>query len=169
MKDKVITSLLLLIMFLNFRDVMVDLSLNVPTSHIIEESMIVLLAGLMAVYLIFDMRKRTRKTKLLLAELNTATARLSSMNNKLRNVKAQYLHEVENQFNDWSLTPSEKEVALFMLKGLSTQEIAAARNTKEKTVRQQASAVYAKSQLEGRYALAAWFFEEYLQQEDKAA
>mgnify|MGYP000085397490 CR=1 FL=1 len=88
MKDKVITSLLLLIMFLNFRDVMVDLSLNVPTSHIIEESMIVLLAGLMAVYLIFDMRKRTRKTKLLLAELNTATARLSSMNNKLRNVKA---------------------------------------------------------------------------------
>ena len=78
-KDKVITSLLLLIMFLNFRDVMVDLSLNVPTSHIIEESMIVLLAGLMAVYLIFDMRKRTRKTKLLLAELNTANARLSSM------------------------------------------------------------------------------------------
>ena len=143
---------------------MVDLSLNVPTSHIIEESMIVLLAGLMAVYLIFDMRKRTRKTKLLLAELNTATARLSSMNNKLRNVKAQYL-----QFNDWSLTPSEKEVALFMLKGLSTQEIAAARNTKEKTVRQQASAVYAKSQLEGRYALAAWFFEDILQQEDKAA
>ena len=107
---------------------MVDLSLNVPTSHIIEESMIVLLAGLMAVYLIFDMRKRTRKTKLLLAELNTVNARLSSMNNKLRNVKAQYLHEVENQFNDWSLTPSEKEVALFMLKGLSTQEIAAARN-----------------------------------------
>ena len=169
MKDKVITSLLLLIMFLNFRDVMVDLSLNVPTSHIIEESMIVLLAGLTAVYLIFDMRRRTRKTKLLLAELNTANARLSSMNNKLRNVKAQYLHEVENQFNDWSLTPSEKEVALFMLKGLSTQEIAAARNTKEKTVRQQASAVYAKSQLEGRYALAAWFFEDILQQEDKAA
>jgi DNA-binding NarL/FixJ family response regulator len=91
------------------------------------------------------------------------------MNNKLRNVKAQYLHEVENQFNDWSLTPSEKEVALFMLKGLSTQEIAAARNTKEKTVRQQASSVYAKSQLEGRYALAAWFFEDILQQEDKAA
>jgi len=58
MKDKVITIALLIITTLNFLDVMVDLSLNVPTSHIIEESMIVLIAGVLAIYLIFDIRKR---------------------------------------------------------------------------------------------------------------
>ena len=168
MKDKIITTALLIIMFLNFRDVIIDLSLNVPTSHIIEESMIVLVAGLMAIYLIFDIRLRTRKTKRLLSELHSTHVKLKSMNNQLQLAKAQYLHAVEVQFDEWRLTPSEKEVALFMLKGLSTQEIAAARNTKEKTVRQQASAVYAKSQLEGRYALSAWFFEDILQQDQAA-
>ncbi|WP_338519670.1 helix-turn-helix transcriptional regulator [Alteromonas gracilis] len=168
MKDKIITTALLIIMFLNFRDVIIDLSLNVPTSHIIEESMIVLVAGLMAIYLIFDIRLRTRKTKRLLSELHSTRVKLKSMNNQLQLAKAQYLHAVEVQFDEWRLTPSEKEVALFMLKGLSTQEIAAARNTKEKTVRQQASAVYAKSQLEGRYALSAWFFEDILQQDQAA-
>jgi len=87
-----------------------------------------------------------------------AKSQLSDMSQQLRNAKTQYLEAVEKQFDDWQLTPSEKEVALFLLKGLSSQEIAEARNTKEKTVRQQACSVYSKSGLEGHYALTAWFF-----------
>jgi DNA-binding NarL/FixJ family response regulator len=162
MKDKVITVALLIITTLNFLDVMVDLSLNVPTSHIIEESMIVLIAGVLAIYLIFDMRKRTRNTKSLITKLYLAHDQLSTMSKQLQQAKTQYFEAIEIQFNDWKLTPSEKEVALLMIKGLSTAEIAATRNTKDKTVRQQASTVYAKSGLEGRYALSAWFFEDIL-------
>jgi len=84
------------------------------------------------------------------------------MSKQLQQAKTQYFEAIEIQFNDWKLTPSEKEVALLMIKGLSTAEIAATRNTKDKTVRQQASTVYAKSGLEGRYALSAWFFEDIL-------
>lgn len=162
MKDKVITVALLIITTLNFLDVMVDLSLNVPTSHIIEESMIVLIAGVLAIYLIFDIRKRTRNTRKLITQLHSANDQLHTMSKQLQQAKTQYFEAIDVQFNDWKLTPSEAEVALLMIKGLSTAEIAATRNTKEKTVRQQASTVYAKSELEGRYALSAWFFDDIL-------
>jgi len=53
-------------------------------------------------------------------------------------------------------------VALLLLKGLSFEEIASVRDTKEKTVRQQASSIYRKSGLNGRHEFAAWFFEDFL-------
>ncbi len=46
--------------------------------------------------------------------------------------------------------------------GVMLKEIAAVRDTREKTVRQQASAIYDKSGLEGRHALAAWFLEDFI-------
>jgi DNA-binding CsgD family transcriptional regulator len=58
------------------------------------------------------------------------------------------------------LTEAEKEVGLLMLKGLSHKEIANIRNSSEKTVRQQAGAVYAKSGLEGKGQLSAFFLED---------
>jgi DNA-binding NarL/FixJ family response regulator len=69
---------------------------------------------------------------------------------------------MQMQFTDWHLTPSEKEVALLLLKGLSFREIALLRNTAEKTVRQQASEIYQKSDVTGRHGLSAWFFEDFL-------
>jgi DNA-binding NarL/FixJ family response regulator len=53
-------------------------------------------------------------------------------------------------------------VALLLLKGLSFKEIAQVRNASERTVRQQALAVYAKSGLGGRAELAAFFLEDLL-------
>jgi DNA-binding CsgD family transcriptional regulator len=67
---------------------------------------------------------------------------------------------VKEQFEAWGLTQTEKEVAMLMLKGLSFKEIAAVRDTLEKTVRQQASAIYRKAGVSGRHAFAAWFIED---------
>lgn len=60
------------------------------------------------------------------------------------------------------LTLSEQEVAMLLLKGLSFKEISAVRNTKEKTIRQQASSIYSKSNVEGRHEFAAWFLEDFM-------
>ena len=68
----------------------------------------------------------------------------------------------QEQFRAWSLTDTEQEVALLLLKGLSFKEIAAVRDTLEKTVRQQASSIYRKSGLGGRHAFSAWFIEDFL-------
>lgn len=67
---------------------------------------------------------------------------------------------IDKQFEAWGLTPAEKEVASLLLKGLRHKEIADMRQTSERTVRQQALAVYRKAGLEGRTELAAYFLED---------
>ena len=69
---------------------------------------------------------------------------------------------IDLQFARWDLTPAEQEVALLLLKGLSTRDIAMMRDTREATVRQQAQVVYRKANLEGRAELAAFFLEDLL-------
>ncbi len=69
---------------------------------------------------------------------------------------------LDRQFERWSLSAAEKEVALLLLKGLSHKEIADARSITEATARQQARAVYKKSGLSGRHDLAAFFLEDLL-------
>ncbi|MBZ0120481.1 MAG: helix-turn-helix transcriptional regulator, partial [Sandaracinaceae bacterium] len=66
------------------------------------------------------------------------------------------------QFERWQLTAAEREVALLLLKGLSLKEIAEARGTSERTVRDQARAVYRKAGLAGRSELSAFFLEDLL-------
>jgi DNA-binding CsgD family transcriptional regulator len=69
---------------------------------------------------------------------------------------------IDRQFERWGLTPAEREIALLQLKGLRHRDIAELRQTSERTVRQQALAVYRKSGLNGRSDLAAFFLEDLL-------
>lgn len=69
---------------------------------------------------------------------------------------------VQTQFKEWHLTEAEQDIGFLLLKGLSFKEIAILRRTNEGTVRQQATSLYRKSRLEGRTALAAYFFEDLL-------
>jgi DNA-binding CsgD family transcriptional regulator len=69
---------------------------------------------------------------------------------------------IEAQFVRWGLSPSERDVAMLLLKGLSLKEIAAARHASEATVRQQAQGVYRKAQVSGRAELSAHFLEDLL-------
>lgn len=64
------------------------------------------------------------------------------------------------QFKERSLSKSEQEVALLLLKGLSFEEISQIRGTKEKMIRQQAPTIYQKSNSKGRHELAAYFLED---------
>jgi DNA-binding CsgD family transcriptional regulator/cbb3-type cytochrome oxidase subunit 3 len=69
---------------------------------------------------------------------------------------------VNEQFTEWRFTSSEKQVAMLLLKGLSVKEIADVRHVQEKTVHNQLSTIYDKSQLSGRHVFAARFFEDLL-------
>ncbi len=70
--------------------------------------------------------------------------------------------EIDQQFDSWVLTKAEKEVALLLIKGISLKELAYLRSTNEKTVRQQASSIYSKANLESRAELSAFFLEDLL-------
>jgi len=69
---------------------------------------------------------------------------------------------IDRQFQRWGLTPAESEVGLLLLKGLSHKEIANARQTSERTIREQARSLYRKAGLTGRASLSAFFLEDLL-------
>lgn len=79
---------------------------------------------------------------------------------KTARLSGELLNVMRDQFADWGLSPSESEVAQLLIKGLSMREISQAREVKEKTIRQQATAVYAKSGYAGRHEIAAHFIED---------
>ena len=118
------------------------------------------LAGLF--YFGYLINKQSKEKLNLNEKLSTVRKQLESSNVRLQNGKKEYQKVIQWQFNEWGLSPSEEEIALFMLKGLSVKEISGSRNTHEKTVRKQASAIYEKSGLGGRHELSAWFFEDLL-------
>ena len=69
---------------------------------------------------------------------------------------------IDVQFTRWNLTDAEREVALLLLKGLSSKEVAAVRGGSERTVREHARSIYSKAGLTGRAALSAFFLEDLL-------
>ncbi len=70
-------------------------------------------------------------------------------------------HELLNQnFDQWDLTGSEKDVALLAIKGLGIDEISKIRVTKQGTVKAQLNAIYRKAGVNGRPQLISIFVEE---------
>lgn len=82
---------------------------------------------------------------------------------ELERALADVHNHIQREFDKWNLTAAEREIAVLLLKGLRLKDIAEARGTSERTVRQQAQAVYKKSNLDGRFELAAYFIEDVMQ------
>lgn len=69
---------------------------------------------------------------------------------------------IDIDFDEWKLSGAEADIAWFMLRGLPLREIATLRGTSERTVRQQAQAIYRKAGLEGRSDLAGRVLERFI-------
>jgi len=95
-------------------------------------------------------------------QLDNARGQLSRVDVNSQKLASQYREIMQRQFDVWSLTKREQEVVISLLKGLSFREVSELRQTREKTVRQQATSVYKKAGVAGRHELAAWFFEDLL-------
>lgn len=74
----------------------------------------------------------------------------------------QLLHVIAQCFEEWALSPSEREIALLLIKGFSLREIANLRETRPGTVKSQTNAVYRKAGVHGRAGLIAYFVEDLL-------
>lgn len=79
---------------------------------------------------------------------------------KLRRASGAFMELLEERFADWGLTGAERDVALFAIKGMSTQEIATLRSTSEGTVKAQTNAIYRKAGVTGRPQLLSLFIED---------
>jgi len=85
---------------------------------------------------------------------------ISEQQSRMARLSGDLMVVMQSQFVQWCLSPSESDVALLLIKGLSMREISELREVKEKTVRQQATSIYAKSGYAGRHELVAHFIED---------
>lgn len=129
--------------------------------EMIEPTLIVMTAA-GVVYLLNRTKRQHREQLALMRDLEVARAEGAEWRADMRQLLQGLGAAIDAQFDRWSLTPAEREVALLLLKGLSHKEIASIRDASVLTVRQQARAVYAKADLSGRAALSAFFLEDLL-------
>lgn len=83
---------------------------------------------------------------------------------RIRNVERQvaaasgaFFEVMDGCFAEWGLTPSEREVALFAVRGYSNSEIAETRGKSEATIKTQMNAVFRKAGVTGRAQLISQF------------
>ncbi|WP_296423483.1 helix-turn-helix transcriptional regulator [Yoonia sp.] len=92
--------------------------------------------------------------------LRKTMARNLHVEDQLRLASGAFRDVMEERFASWGLTPAEHDVALFAVKGMSTQEIAGLRQVSEGTIKAQTNAIYRKAGVAGRPQLLSLFIDE---------
>ena len=128
----------------------------------LAEPVLIVLAVAGVVHLLGRMQRQHLEQLSLMRDLEVARAEGAQWRADMRELLKGLGSAIDSQFDRWQLTAAEREIALLMLKGLSHKEIALARDTSERTIRQQAQAIYGKANLSGRAALSAFFLEDLL-------
>jgi DNA-binding CsgD family transcriptional regulator len=86
-----------------------------------------------------------------------------AVESRLRQLSGAFASLLEERFTAWKLTPSERDVAWFTIKGLSIAEIARLRGTSEGTVKAHSNAIYRKAEVSGRTQLLSLFIEDVME------
>ena len=98
----------------------------------------------------------------LMLELGRVLTRLAALDGSMRAARGEMAEVIDGFFTEWNLTPSERDVALLVLKGIDNEAIAQMRGTAPGTVRAQCTSIYAKAGVDGRAQLFSVFMEELL-------
>jgi len=146
----------------NLYDLIIDLSFGTTLWHLATEALMIVMSLSVIIWLILHLRSQKQELEQIRREIADEKNRRTQAGTEGQEVRNKLGEIIRQQFQHWQLTAGEQEVALLLLKGLSFKEIAGVRDTHEKTVRQQASAIYRKAGVNGRHAFSAWFIEDFL-------
>ena len=142
----------------------IDLVLDAPTrwlsAHVIFEATMIAGALVMATALWLGWWRAERQAAGLRATMEVQRAERDEWRASAQVALEGLGRAIDAQFRSWRLTPTEREVALMLLKGLGHKQIAALTDRSERTVRQHAGVVYDKAGLGGRAELAAFFLQD---------
>jgi DNA-binding CsgD family transcriptional regulator len=143
-------------------DLSTDYGEGAGTLHLVLElAVLVLATGLFTWILVQRVRAR-QQLRRLERSLSVRTEEAEAWRARYQQTLAGLSQAIQAQFEAWQLSDAEAQIALLLLKGLSLKEIATLRGTGERTVREQARAVYRKADLAGRSELSAFFLEDLL-------
>lgn len=143
----------------------IDLYLDAPerwSAHVMYELVLITAALLTSVVLWRGWWRSRRTLAATQRALATDAAEREAWRASAEVALRGFARAMDDRFAAWGLTPTEREVALLLLKGRSHKQIAFETGRSERTVRQHAVAVYEKSGLRGRAELSAFFLDDVL-------
>lgn len=144
----------------------IDLYLDAPESwrsaHVLYELLLIATALATSVVLWRGWWRSRRTLAEAQAALASHAAERQAWRASAEAALADFAKAVDDRFVAWGLTPTERDIALRLLKGHSHKQVAFETGRSERTVRQHAVAVYHKSGLAGRAELSAFFLEDLL-------
>ena len=148
-------------------DLMMDRPATWLSFHVIFETLMIAGAMVMATTLWLGWWRSAHSAVALRASLETQRAERDAWRASAQAALDGLARAIDVQFTAWRLTPTEREVALMLLKGYGHKEIAALTGRSERTVRQHAGVVYEKAGIAGRAELAAYFLNDLMLPEEK--
>ncbi len=145
-------------------DLTADISQGTTLLHVVTESAVVSIALFGTITMMLRLLSEARSAKVTATELRLNLVQTQKAAGEWRAEAKSLLQglgaSIGQQFDRWQLSPVEKDVALFLLKGLSHKEVAQIRGVSVATARQQAHMIYQKAGIAGRHDLAAFFLED---------
>lgn len=125
------------------------------TLHNLTE-FVILFAALASLFLLWrSLGARLQRTA---GELDSVRRELADFRSRHTDTLRRMREAVQEQFERWGFTPAETRIAELLIRGYSLKQIAGLLDKSERTVRNQATALYGKSGMVGRNELAAFFF-----------
>ena len=154
--NAVIVGMMLAFIFFLF-DVVFDLRdhFSDGTPYSKDEVIHLVFEGGAVVALFFGMVSLFKYTSFLKNQNIKAQMQLSAL-------KVDFDQYVRSQFAKWELTIAEKDVALLLLRGLNTSDIADLRSVSVGTIKVQAHNVFGKSGVSSRVEFMALFMDEFI-------
>lgn len=156
----VLVGVLLLLGVNGALNVALDASGRWPTLHVILEVLTTLVAMAAASVLWLAWQRAARADAAARRSLEERRVERDQWRDTSRKALEGLGQAMDLQFNAWGLTPTEREIALELMKGNSHKRIADRTSRKERTVRQHSVVVYQKAGVAGRAELAAYFLED---------
>lgn len=92
--------------------------------------------------------------------LHRSLRAMRSMRRQIDVASGNFEAHLMTSFKEWSLSPSEQQVAIYAMKGFSNAEVAELRGTTPATVKSQLNAIYRKSGFANRQQLISFLVEE---------
>ncbi len=150
------------VLYSSLTDIIEEFGSGESPMEMLDDIGLFVVSAVLLIIFFIDYVDQQRALQNLSTQLASTKGQLEKLDARSGEIARQYRTVIQKQFEQWKLSPGEQEIALALIKGLSFKEVAQLRDTREKTVRQQAASVYKKAGLSGRHELAGWFFEDLL-------
>ena len=152
---KFVRNFLLLLLTYTIYDLFSDYFLGIAVIHLLQEAIIFL--GALFLFLFSQIRSHAHNAKIF-----SLQEELDKSSLDFQKLRGDFSEMVDKTFSNWVLTKSEIDIANYLLKGCSMQEIAGFRKTSERTVRHQSGIIYKKANVASRKELVSSFIEDLL-------